>query len=131
MALFAKKVMFSEVTGVVTLNGQPVKGAEIDQVYQWAWDDKKEEAKATTDAQGMFKFPLREKSGIVSSVMPHEPVIFQQIVIKYQGKDYVAWQHSKHNYDLDGELKGKKLVLRCELSDETRNDGNVFGICTY
>jgi len=131
MSLFAKKVMFSEVTGFVTLNGEPVKGAEIDQVYQWSWDEKKEEAQTTTDDQGVFTFPLCEKSGVISSIMPHEPVIFQQITIKYQGKNYVAWQHSKHNYDLYGELKGKKLVLRCELSDQPRNDGYVFGICTY
>jgi hypothetical protein len=131
MGLFAKKVMFSEVTGTVTLDGQPVKGAEIIQIYQWAWDEKKEEAQTTTDAQGMFKFPLREKGGIISNVMPHEPVIFQQILIKCQGKEYVAWQHSKHNYELDGELKGKKLALRCELSDQPRNNGVVFGICTY
>jgi hypothetical protein len=131
MGLFSKKVMFSEVTGTVTLENQPITGAEVIQIYQWAWDEKKEEAHTSTDAQGIFKFPLREKGGMMSNVLPHEPVIFQQIVIKYQGKEYVAWQHTKHNYVQDGELKGKKLALRCELSNQPRNTGEIFGICTY
>lgn len=129
MSIFSKNVMFSEVIGTVTLNGAPVKGAEIERSYQWAWDDKKETDKTVTNEKGSFSFPQKDKSGGVSGFIPHEPVISQKIIIRYQGQEYTAWQHTKHNYDKNGELKGRKLLLLCELSSEYKNDGVYFGIC--
>lgn len=116
MSIFSKNVMFSEVVGKVTLNGIPIKGAEIVRYYRWSWDDKKEEDKTFTDETGIFKLPQQDKGGGISSIIPHEPVIFQQITINYKGENYIAWQHTKHNYDKNGELKGKSLSLICELS---------------
>lgn len=115
MGLFAKKVMFSDVTGEVTLDGQPIKGVEVIQFYQWAWNDKKVEYKTITDDQGMFSFPARKIFGGLANILPHEPVISQRITIKYNDKDYVLWQHSKHNYEMNGELKGNKLILELKL----------------
>jgi hypothetical protein len=129
MSIFGKNVMFSEVSGTVTLNNVPVKHAEIERYYRWSWDDKKETDKTVTDEKGLFKLPLREKSGGVSSIIPHEPVVFQQITIKYNGNEYIAWQHTKHNYDKNGELKGKSLVLVCELSKKPEVNDDYAGIC--
>lgn len=130
MSIFSKNVMFSEVIGTVTLNGVPVKGAEIERYYRWSWDDKKETDQTVTDDKGNFTLQLKEKSPGVSGLIPHEPVIFQQISIKYNGEEYVAWQSTKHNYDKNGELKGAPLLLKCELSKSPEGNDIYTGICT-
>ncbi len=71
----------------------------------------------------------KQKQGGASKFLPHEPVIFQKITIQYKGHKYIAWQHTKHNYDDLGELKGKRLIMNCELSNEVKDDGVYFGIC--
>jgi len=71
----------------------------------------------------------KQKQGGTSKFLPHEPVIFQKITIQYKAHKYIAWQHTKHNYDDLGELKGKRLIMNCELSNELKDDGVYFGIC--
>ncbi len=130
MSIFSKHVMFSEVIGTVTLNGAPIKGVEIERYYRWSWDGKKEVDQAITDNNGKFLLKLKEKSPGASGLIPHEPVIFQQISIKYNGENYIAWQHTKHNYDKNGELKGSPLLLICELSKSPEANDIYAGICT-
>lgn len=131
MTIFSKKIMFSEVFGQVTLNGAPVKDAIIERYYRWAWDDKKESDNTTTNEKGIFNLPAQEKNAFISSLIPHEPSIFQQITIKHQGKEYVAWHYTKHNYDKNGELGGRPIRLKCELSKQPAfTDDDYYGICT-
>lgn len=131
MSFFDNYVMFSEVIGKISLNNVPVKNAQIERYYRWAWDDKKETDTAVTDENGKFRLPQLEKGSGLSRLLPHEPVIVQQIIIRHNGNEYVAWQHTKHNYDKNGELKGKPLLLHCDLSKKPEfNEDDYFGICT-
>lgn len=130
MTIFGKKIMFSEVIGQVTLNGVPIKDASIERYYRWSWDDRKVTDFTTTNAQGRFNLPVKEKNAFFSRLIPHEPAIFQQIIIQHQGKQYTAWQHTKHNYTRNGELKGIPIRLKCELSNEPKFTDDYYGICT-
>lgn len=130
MSIFSENVMFSEVVGVVTLNNVPVSNVEVEQYYRWSWDDKKEVDNITTNENGVFKFEKKLKRGGVSTLIPHEPVIFQQITIKYNGNEYIAWQYTKHNYEENGELKGKQINMMCELSNKPVEHEGYVGICT-
>ncbi len=127
------KVMFSEVRGVVLMNGAPVAGAKVSREYTWAWDNKKVREEAQSDAAGKFSFARASKSSFMSGLMPHEPVISQLITISFEGKDYIAWDFRKHNYDDKGELKGKPINLSCELTRKPSSSyikDDIYGICS-
>ncbi len=127
------KVMFSEVHGVVLNNGAPVAGARVVREYTWAWDNKKVREETTSDAQGRFAFAMASKKSLLTGLLPHEPVISQLITISHDGKEYIAWDFRKHNYDPQGELKGKPINLNCELTRKPSSsyiNDDVYGICT-
>jgi len=110
--------LFSEVTGVVLRDGKPVAGAEVERRYIWHWKDQKGSDKALTDAKGEFKFPAITGSTFLGSLIPHEPVVQQSIVIRYSGSEIHAWKYTKHNYEANGEFPGRKLRMRCDLNGQ-------------
>ncbi len=130
MALSKSYYLFSEVKGTVYLNGEPLPGAEVEQEYQWK--DTKKSSRVTTDQNGRYQFPAVVEKSFLWSLLPHEPVVFQNIRIHYQGKSYKGWSQTKHNYDNNGELNGRPFKLRCELTDEPGPHPEIgsFGICT-
>ncbi len=115
MAFARTFTLFSEVSGVVLRDGQPVAGAEVERGYIWHWKDKVGKERVTTDASGAFRFGSVTESSFLGSLIPHEPVVQQTLTIRVDGQDYQAWKYTKHNYDPDGEL-GRPLRLRCELT---------------
>ena len=129
MGFFGSNVLFSAVQGQVTSNGQPVSGADVVRHYRWAWNKSEGNDTVRTDAQGRFTFDAVRKSGGMSGLVPHEPVIFQEIVIHHGGREYIAWQFTKHNYDDRGELRGKPMNLLCELAKPAVDNGHYFGLC--
>lgn len=126
----AKMVIFSAVKGRVLDNGKPVAGAVVEREFRWAWKDETGTDKTTTGADGGFTMPAIERSSLLGSLLPHEPVIRQSLTIKHGGKSYEAWLYNKHNYDNNGELAGRALSLVCRLETppQRRGDG-VYGIC--
>ena len=75
-------------------------------------------------------------STFFGSLIPHEPVVQQTIVIRSGGTEYQAWKFTKHNYDANGEA-GRALKLRCELGAknefhllDARAKTGYQGICT-
>lgn len=128
MSLFSKRVIFSEVKGVVVHEGKPVEGAEIERSFHLATGEKGAD-QTRTDASGRFSFKRITKSPGLLGLLPHEPVIGQNIVIKVGGKQYMAWQFVKHDYEDNGELDGKPLDLICDLATEPSRRGGVYGIC--
>ena len=126
--------MFSEVNAVVTLQGKPVAGAEIIRTSN-ELDSKVYTEKTTTDAQGRFHFDALWVFSL-SGFIPAEPMIIQHMTLKYQGVEYMGWQHVKNGYGHNHELTGNKpLNLTCELSDEPllkyQSMGNIKGICKW
>ncbi len=126
------KVMFSEVQGVVLKAGKPLAGAKVVRTYTWAWNDAEQTDQVTTDASGKFSFALAKRLSFITSIFPHEPVIYQRIEISYENNEYLAWRLTKHNYDENGELKGKKINIKCDIDTEAGQhigDG-IWGIGT-
>lgn len=129
VAAMGTMCLFSEVRGVVLQHGKPVQGATIEQEFQWAWKSEEGRKAVVTDGEGKFYFPAITRSSFFGSLLPHEPMIRQTILIKYAGKTHKAWMFDKGNYDENGELKGKPIALRCELDAEPSHKGEVYGIC--
>jgi len=135
--------VFSEVRGVVTLDGKPAEGAEIIRIGDHE-EDKVYTDRAVTDAAGRFEFgPISTFS--LRPIMLGT-IIRQKIEIKYQGNSYLAWDTVKRNNHRYGELNDEgvdspiKLNLTCELMDsqegrtviqmEIRKVG-IYGLCTW
>ena len=89
-----KKCLFSAVKGVVLDHGRPVEGAIIERSYKWSWKDQSGGDNTTTDARGAFSLPVIWGHSLSASLLPHEPLISQTILIKYGGKSYDAWLFS-------------------------------------
>ncbi|WP_338847662.1 DUF6795 domain-containing protein [Massilia sp. W12] len=125
------KVMFSAVTAQVVKGGKPVAGAKVVREYTWHWDDKKVVEETQSDSNGRFQFPRAEKGAFLASFIPHEPVISQIIRIHHEGKEFMAWNLNKHNYDDNGELHGKPLKFVCDLQDKPGAylDKDIWGLC--
>lgn len=124
------KVMFSAVTGRVVQGGKPVAGAKVLRQYVWQWDNKKLAEETISDEAGKFSFKQASQSSWLTAIIPHEPVINQTIHIFWGGKKYVAWRHTKHNYDSEGELQAAiNIVCELEVEPEFYISQNVFGIC--
>lgn len=124
-----KMCLFSAVKGVVLDHGAPVEGARIERTYNWGWNDKKGGDHAVTDGQGAFALPSLWGSSLLASVLPHEPVVEQTILIHHGGNVYKGWMYDKHNYAENGELRGKSISLVCRLEAEPTHHGNIYGIC--
>lgn len=124
----AKMVMFSAVSGKVLQDGKPVAGAQVEREFRWSWKSETGSDSAVTNVAGEFRLPVIERSSFMGSVMPHEPLVRQTILIKHGGKTHKAWMYDKGNYKLDGEL-GKPIVMTCRLEKEPTHTGDVFGIC--
>jgi hypothetical protein len=125
----ASMVIFSAVSGKVLQAGQPVAGAVVEREFRWAWKEESGKDATTTDAGGEFRLPLIERNSLLGSVLPHEPMVRQTILIKHGGKTHKAWMFDKSNYDDNGELKGKPIRLTCRLESQPARRGEVFGIC--
>lgn len=124
-----KMVLFSGVKGQVLLNGKPVGGAAVEREFEWAWKSEKGRDTTLTDADGRFSMAPITRSSFLGSLLPHEPVVRQVITIDHGGKRYKAWATFKRDYDENGELDGKPIVMTCRLDTEPQRRGEVFGIC--
>ena len=131
MGLLNKLYLFSEVNGVVLLDGKPVQGVEVVQTYFWHWGDKKGKTVAQSDALGRFHFPLITDTSLTAVLLPHEPVIEQTINLYYQGREIRGWFHANHNYEPLAET-GTPLDLVCELNNApaAHPDIRSYGMCT-
>jgi hypothetical protein len=127
-----KMHLFSAVQGVVVHKGAPVEGAVVEREYLWHWKDKKSVDVAKTDAQGRFQLPMIVESSFLGSLLPHEPVVRQTILIKHGGKTYEAWLFNRRDYEANTELAGRPISLLCDLDMPMSHkgpDGKVYGMC--
>lgn len=112
------KVMFSEVQGMVVKDGKPLAGVKVTREFKWAHNDDTQKDTVATDAGGKFQFPSVSRFSIMTSLLPHEPVIKQKITLDYEGKEILVWRFFKRDYDENGELKGKPIKLECDVKRE-------------
>ena len=124
-----KMCLFSAVKGVVLDHGKPVEGATLERTYKWMWKNETGGDNTVTDARGAFQFPAIWGSSLLGSLLPHEPVVDETILIHHAGQTYKAWMFTRGNYDENGELKGRPISLVCRLEAEVTHHGDVYGIC--
>jgi hypothetical protein len=127
-AMFLKKVIFSEVKGVVLDHGRPISGATVERFVK---DSNKENSDTTvTDSNGRFHFKIMEKPPSFPKLFPHETVVTQRILVTVDKNKYKAWICIKSDYDNNSELEGKPIDIICDLENEYKdNDGKFMGIC--
>ena len=125
----AKMCLFSEVRGEVVLHGKPVVGAAIEREVFWLWKNERIKDSTITSEKGEFLLPAVIRSSILGSLLPHEPVIEQRIVITVGGTRYQGWGHIKSNYEINGETNGAPISLSCDIASDPIKRGKVFGMC--
>lgn len=124
-----KMCLFSAVRGVVLDHGRPVEGARIEQDWEWDWNATKGHQEAVTDQQGAFALSSVWRRSLLASLLPHEPVVVQTILIHFSGKTCKAWMFDKHTYRENGELGNRPIKIVCRLEAEVTHHGKVYGIC--
>ena len=127
----AKMVIWSAMKGRVLMNGQPAAGAVLVRNFDWQWKDETGSDRAVADASGEFAFPSIERSSLLGSILPHEPVIKQAMTIDYKGVSYKAWNYYKGSYKENSENNGQPINLTCRLEAERTAHGGVTGICEF
>jgi len=127
----AKMVIFSAVQGQVLLNGAPVAGAEIVREFHWAWKSEDGGDKTGTGKDGGFVLPTIERSSFLGSLLPHEAVIKQRILVRHAGKSYDLWLNFKRDYDNNSENGGRPIKVVCRLEGEPVRRGQIMGLCEF
>ncbi|MBT1063891.1 hypothetical protein KJY73_09925 [Bowmanella sp. Y26] len=130
MGLFSKS-MFTQVEGVVLLNGQPVQGAEVISSYDWSAKNEKKSKTVKTDENGKFHFPEWKSQCLLSLFFPMQPVISQKIIIIHNGNEYTAWRNIKNSYGNGDEVGVSPIKITCNLESrfsEKHKNGH-YGIC--
>jgi len=128
---FAKVCLFSQMNGVITLDGKPVTNAKLVRTVKLSKPDSDE---THTDAQGNFEFPAKFTRSI-GKHLPQEFASNQDITVHHNGKQYKMWSAVKRTPDENSESRGKPLVVACELNSEETlikvNNSPIFSLCTW
>ncbi len=117
------RVYFSEIEGLVTWDGRPVAGATVTRTAKVPEFDKNFKEKTETGSDGRFHFDRLEDKQFhfnpLSLLFPAEPLVFQTILIHYQGKDYLAWKFTRHSYNEESEFgcANPRITIHCELKN--------------
>jgi hypothetical protein len=105
---------FSAVEGKVTKEGKPIPNALVKRSYKWDGENITDEV--TTDEDGSFSFSNQYQNSLFA-IFPHNPSVSQRIKIYFGENEYLAWAYQKGNYDVNGELNGKALIMYCDLNN--------------
>lgn len=132
-AVSVKQYLFSDMTGVVNLEGQPVAGVKLVRMVDY---NKKEYDETVTDKEGRFHFPTVARTSILSKVLPTEFIVLQSITAHHNDKEYEMWSGTKTSPKENAESQGKPLIVECELSWPDVKfisvDGNlIYSRCTW
>lgn len=129
-----KVCLFSGISGVITLDGEPVVNAKVRRIVGRVFTGGKKIDETTTDENGYFEMPAVFQRTI-SKYLPQEFVAPQQMFVDYNGKEYFLWEGVKREPGENVESRGKPLVVSCELASEEKNivvDGSfITSVCTW
>lgn len=126
-----KVCLFSNMSGVITLNGEPVTNAKLVRTVDLSGPKSDE---TTTDQKGQFEFPAIF-TRTLSKHLPQEFASKQEIIVHINGETYTMWSAVKRTPDENSESRGKPLVVSCELNSEENlikvNNSPIFSLCTW
>ncbi len=117
---------FNAVEGRVLNQGQPMAGAVVERRTRQASTDAVVET-VETSPDGRFAFPEAQFDSFFTRVLPHQPVVTQEIMIRVDGQRYDGWFHTK--FDYKREFDGAPLRFECELTRDPEDNPNGYGIC--
>ena len=128
-----KQCLFSNMTGVVNLDGKPVANVRLVRTINYNKDIVDE---TVTDENGHFEFPAVFRNNYAGKILPMEFVVSQLIIAHHEGKEYEMWAGVKRKPEENAESRGKPLVVSCELGLEELNykgvDGSpITSLCTW
>ena len=132
MSLFAQSkeiVLASPMEGLLTYEGKPAAGVKIERRLSWYDGDESTEDFVVTDSGGRFSIPVVKRVLKVSGFVQF--VTIQEIIAYYKGEEIDIWTMGNHSKIEFGELGGKPVNFRCELTDkEERVSPNYSAILT-
>ena len=120
-----KVCTFSNISGVITKDGKPVKNALVKRtvVYGSEYEDE-----TYTDGSGRFAMPALFTRSI-SKYLPQEFIVNQKIAVFIDGKEYEIWEGVKRYPQENAEARGVPIVVQCELENDKELymvDGQAF-----
>ncbi|WP_347331323.1 DUF6795 domain-containing protein [Marinimicrobium locisalis] len=126
-----KVCLFSEMSGVLTVNGKPVPNVRLVRTAKWQSEQRDE---TVTDDHGRFHFPVMNER-TVAKFLPMEFVASQQIDAHYDGEVIRVWGGVKRDPKPNAESKGDALIVACDLRAEESyievSGGIVFSRCEW
>ena len=135
MPIGKKLYLMSEISGTITLNGEPAAGAKLKRIVSKAYSRSELTDEAVTDANGYFTMPAVTQRKFVQKIFPMEFVVPSLIFVTYQGQEYKIWSSTKREPEKNTENRGKPLVVQCELTNEQEGfmvNGSFFTtLCTW
>src|SRR5690554_6681839 len=135
MPIGKKLYLMSEISGTITLNGEPAAGAKLKRIVSKAYSRSELTDEAVTDANGYFTMPAVTQRTFVQKIFPMEFVVPSVIFVTYQGQEYKVWSSTKREPEKNSENRGKPLVVQCELSADERvlgvNSSPFITICDW
>lgn len=135
--------LFSDMQGIVTMNGDPVSGAVVKRSATPA-SNKKFTDSFVTKVDGRFQFDRMVTNSFLK-ILPGDPSVYQKVTIEYNGRSYLAWEILAASDRYKGELNDRDVIgtekqvdinLLCELTakstqKEAAGSSVVSGICTW
>lgn len=109
-----KVCLFSKISGVITLDGQPAANARITRTANLS-SDKVDET--YTDESGYFEMPAVFQR-TVTRFLPQEFTAKQTINVEHNGNEYVIWRGVKRDPRENTEARGKYLEVTCDLNSD-------------
>jgi len=120
-------VLFSPMEGIITYEGKPAANAKIERLLIWKGDEGETDTFYTSD-NGEFRLPIKKAKVRIPTFAEFR--IAQEIYVFHKGEKIPIWAKSKSDINEYGELSGKPINLRCELTDELvvlENFNGLFG----
>ena len=135
MPIGKKLYLMSEISGTITLNGEPAAGAKLKRIVSKAYSRSELTDETVTDANGYFTMPAVTQRKFIQKIFPMEFVVPSEIYVTYQGKEYFIWTSTKREPEKNIENRGNPLIVQCELTNEERgfrvNRMPITTICTW
>jgi len=87
------------------------------------------ETEKVTGSDGKFSFPEVTKSKGLFSFLPGEFVASQELIIRFEGREYQGWISTKRSMEANSETGGRPFELICNLNEDPDYHDKSFGVC--
>src|SRR5690554_7316857 len=90
MPIGKKLYLMSEISGIITLNGQPAAGAKLKRIVSKAYSRSELTDEAITDANGYFSMPAVTQHKLVQKIFPMEFVRSEEHTSELQSRPHLV-----------------------------------------